>query len=303
MKNIIKSIKELLEYNYQNLLIKYDDYLLTIILNRPKVANALNHQFIEELLLVADFLEIHEKNQQEYYKIKNIKDFELNIIPFIEEFQEIRCILFQSNGKHFCSGADLNWLKEGLENTYDENYLESEKLVVLLEKLYYLTIPIVSKVKGYAVGGGVGILLCSDIVFADLDSKFGISEVSIGVVPVAIIKYLKLKLKLSDFNPYLITGERFDVNIAKEIGLVNFIIDNNGNNNNNENNIIDNYINKIVNNAPIAVQKVKEIINIIDLLDNKSYIKYSAELIAKLRQGNESIKGIEHFLNKENPNF
>lgn len=298
MKNKISDIKELLEFDFQNLVVNYENYTLTIILNRPNVANALNQQFIEELLIVADFLEVHEKNQQEYYKIKNIKDFELNGIPFIEDFYEIRCILFKANGKHFCSGADLNWLKEGLDNTYDENFDDSFKLVLLLEKLFHLTIPIISKVDGFAVGGGVGILLASDIVIATPNSYFGISEVKFGIISVAIIKYLKLKFRDSDYRPYLLTGERFDVNIAKQIGIVNSVCELSE-----IEERVEEYKNKIINNAPIAVQKVKEIVNFVDKLDQKSYLNISADLIAKLRQGNESIKGIEHFLRKENPNF
>ena len=298
MKEKIQNIEELNSYVFQCLKVNYSDYTLTIILDRPEVYNALNMQFINELLVVADFLELHEKNQREYYRIKNLKDFELRGIPFIEDFKEIRCIVFTSSGKNFCSGADLNWLKEGLEKTYDENFDDSYKLVLLLEKMYHLTIPIISLVNGFAVGGGVGLLLASDVVFATPKSRFGISEVTIGVIPVAIIKYLKLKFRDSDYRPYLLSGERFDVEVAKQIGIVNFIAE--------ENEIeskVGEFRKKIINNGPIAVQKVKEIVNFVDKLDQKSYLNVSADIIAKLRQGNESINGIQSFLDKRKPKF
>ena len=60
---------------------------------------------------------------------------------------------------------------------------------------------------------------------------------------------------------------------------------------------------KIINNGPIAVQKVKEIVNFVDKLDQKSYLNVSADIIAKLRQGNESINGIQSFLDKRKPKF
>lgn len=296
MKNQFRNLTELLEYKFQTILLNYEKYTFTITLNRADYYNALNHTMIEELYLVALYLSEHEKNQKDYNKIKNTKDFELSGIPFIEDFNEIRCILINALGKNFCSGADLNWLKEGLAKTYDENYDDSSKLVLLLENLHNLSIPIVSCVRGFVIGGGVGLLLVSDIVMASENAKFGISEVTIGVIPAAIIKYLKLKFRDRDFRPFLLTGERFDANKALEIGIVNFIDEDS-----NVENLANKYIKKIIENGPYAVQKVKEMLNYIDKLDEKTYINYVSDMIAKLRQGNESIKGIDSFLTKQKP--
>lgn len=298
MKNQFQNLNELLEYNFQTILLKYENYTFTITLNRAENFNSLNHYMIEELYIVALYLSEHEKNQKDYYKIKNTKDFELRGIPFIEDFIEIRCILINAIGKNFCSGADLNWLKEGLEKTYDENYDDSSKLVLLLVNLHNISIPIISCVRGFVIGGGVGLLLVSDIVISSNNAKFGISEVTIGVIPAAIIKYLKLKFRERDFRQFLLTGERFDANKALEIGIINFI-----DNDENIENLTNDYIDKIIKNGPYAVQKVKEMLNFIDKLDEKTYINYVSDMIAKLRQGNESIKGIDAFLSKQKPIF
>lgn len=298
MKNQFQSFEDFLTFEYKKVVVNYDNYVVNLTLNNPEKYNAMDGELISELLIISLYLQVHEKGQKDYLKIKNIKDFEIRGIPYIEDFQEIRCILINANGKNFCSGADLNWLKEGLNKTYDENYSDSLNLVLLLENLYYLSIPIVTIAQGYVIGGGVGLLLVSDVVLITEDSKFGISEVKIGVVPAAIIKYLKLRFRDSDFRHILLSGDRFDAKQALTMGLANYIVSEQESQEK-----VHQVVSTLIKNAPYAVQNTKEILNHIQNLDFKTYSPYVADKIAKLRQGNESIKGIDAFLSKQKPEF
>ena len=131
------------------------DNVATITLARIEKKNAINSVMIEELTDVFELLELKD---------------------------EIRVITITGDGDTFCSGADLNWLSEVKDFSYKQNYNDSLKLVKLLKLIHEHYKPVICKVNGPAVGGGVGIMLASDIVIASDTSFFGLSEVAIGLL-------------------------------------------------------------------------------------------------------------------------
>lgn len=256
---------------YKNLLLNFNNSVATITLNRPEVRNALNSAFVEELYSVFDELN-HDAN--------------------------VRCIVITGSGKTFCAGADLNWLGEINEYTYSQNYDESKRLIELLYLIHNHSKPVIAKVNGSAVGGGVGLMLVSDIIISDEDAIFGLSEVSIGIVPAAIIPFMLDRIGETKAREYLITGERINAQTAKEIGLINYTY--------NRDKIhveTERIINLILNNGPSAVKTVKEMINVLKYASESQTIDYIAEIIAKLRMGTEGQEGIKSFLEKRAPNW
>ncbi|MDX2164992.1 MAG: enoyl-CoA hydratase-related protein [Gammaproteobacteria bacterium] len=167
-----------------------------IILNRPDVNNAMDENVIQ---LFTDAL---------------IK---------LECDDRVRVICVKGAGKHFCSGADLNWMGRAIHFTREENIADAEKLASLLEKLHNSVKPTIAMVQGATYGGGVGLVAACDIAVATPDAKFCFPEVKLGLVPALISPYVIAAIGERQARRYFLTGEVFDAKRAKEIGLIHEI--------------------------------------------------------------------------------
>lgn len=257
---------------YKTILYNEDDNIATVTLNRPEKKNAIDNVMIDELIDIFEQLELKD---------------------------EIRVITITGSGDTFCSGADLNWLSEVKDFSYKQNYAESLKLIKLLKLIHEHYKPVICKVNGPAVGGGVGIILASDIVIASDTSFFGLSEVAIGIIPAAIIPFLMSRMSEAKAREYLITGIRINSKEAQRLNLINYSV--------NESEL-DDFTNQIVkrikNNGMIAVSKVKEMVNNFSATNlNEDNMEYIANIIAKLRTSEEGREGISAFLEKRKPNW
>lgn len=257
---------------YKTILYSEVANIASITLNRPKKKNAMNDVMINELIDVFEQLELKD---------------------------DIRVITITGAGDTFCSGADLNWLSEVKDFGYKQNYNESLKLVKLLKLIHEHYKPVICKVNGPAVGGGVGLMLASDIVIASNDSFFGLSEVAIGIIPAAIIPFVMSRMSESKAREYLITGHRIDAKEAERLNLINYAV-----HPNELDEFTEQIVQRIKNNGMIAVSKVKEMVNAFSpsKLDDES-IEYIANIIAKLRTSEEGQEGISAFLEKRKPNW
>lgn len=256
---------------YQNILLKIENRVATITLNRPEVRNALNNDMVKELY---------------------------NAFYVLNSMDDIRVIVVTGVGNTFCAGADLKWLGEVADFTYEKNYEQSMDLIKLFYLIHDHSKPIIAKVNGSAVGGGVGIMLVSDIIIASDKAKFGLSEVAIGIIPAAIAPFLMNRIGETKAREYFITGERIDAKTAHEIGIINYVcpedeIDT----------LTNNKVSRILNNGPNAITKVKEMMNLVRSESEERLKDSLAKMIAELRTSKEGSEGIKSFLNKTKPSW
>lgn len=251
---------------YETIILDIDNYIATITLNRPDRRNAINNILVNDLT---------------------------DAFFYLEKQKEIRCIIITGAGSSFCSGVDIKWLKEYPENSEDDNFKESLKLTELLFLINEFPKPVIAMVNGPAVGGGVGIMLASDIVIAVDDMEIGLSEVSKGIVPAAIIPFLLQRMSESKAREYLITGQRISSKYAKEIGLINYICTRA------ELKVTAmEYADMIIKNGPRAIRIVKEMITKTKKLKGDDLKQYIAQVIAELRKSDEGQAGMKNFLKK-----
>jgi len=256
---------------YQTIKYTQEKNICKITINRPEVRNALNSLVVNELY---------------------------DAFSKAEKDENIRLVILSGEGKSFCAGADLKWLGEVADFSYEQNYDESYKLVKLLYLIHDLSKPVIARVNGSAVGGGVGLMLVSDIIIADDESLFGISEVSIGIVPAAIVPFILNRIGETKAREYLITGERINAKTAQEIGLINYAV---------KRELLDKKVNTtvdlILGNGPNALRIVKSMINIIKKSGNEEHLDYIAQTIAELRISLEGQEGMRAFLSKTKPSW
>ena len=170
--------------------IRRDDQVLRIAMARPERHNAFDAALIGELT---------------------------------EAFADVgdaRVVLLTGEGSSFSAGADVEWMRSSVELTYDENVADALRLRAMLDAIDSCLAPVVARVQGYALGGGIGLVACCDIVVAEPTAQFAFSEVKLGIVPAVISPFALAKIGSSAARRYFVTGERFDAETALRIGLV-----------------------------------------------------------------------------------
>ena len=256
---------------YETIKIKEEGKTATIILNRPEVHNAMNEKLMRELTSC-------------------FKDLSKN--------ENIRIIILTGEGKSFCAGADLNWMKKMVNYSREENIEDSQLLTDLYESIYNCPKPVLARVNGHAFGGGIGLFAACDIVIAVQGCKFAFSEVKLGIIPAVISTYVGRRMNISTMRRLFLTGERFDSDYAKEIGLVDYVttkeeIDD----------TIKKYVDLLFSSGPNAIKEVKILLDKYEKMSIEDYKKFTIEKISELRVSKEGQEGINAFLEKRKSNW
>ena len=91
--------------------------------------------------------------------------------------QETRAMVISGEGKVFCAGGDLNWMKAQIEADRASRIAEARKLANMLRVLNEMPTPLIGRIHGSAFGGGVGLTCICDIAIAEQGTKFGLTEI------------------------------------------------------------------------------------------------------------------------------
>jgi methylglutaconyl-CoA hydratase len=250
---------------------KYDD-LCKIWLNRPEMGNAMNIPMIKEL------------NE---------------VIREINEDVHIRYIVILGMGKNFCSGADINWMKEAGELGFEDNLKDSLELAELFHQLFYSNKILLTAIQGACYGGGIGLAAVCDFVIASSKSSFAFSEVILGLVPATIAPYVIHRTGRHRAKQVMLTGEKLTPSEMLNLGLIDLIADPDK---------LDYEIELLIAKLKVggkrAQQTIKQLIsdmgNITDWRDVKHY---TAEILARARSSAEGKEGVRAFLEKRKPKW
>lgn len=257
--------------NYETLKYEIKESIITIWLNRPEKHNAFNNTMLMELV---------------------------DILETIDESENIRVVIFTGEGKSFSAGADLNWMKEMLEYTYEENIKDSELIAKVFYRIYTLKKPIISAINGATIGGGMGFVGASDIVIASERAKFSLSEVRIGLVPACISPYLIKRVGEGVLKELFISGMRFDAEKALEFKLVNYKVK--------HEKLLEFAMEKaeqLCLCGPNAIAVCKQLFVKVPEMDLKTTYDHTTEVVARLRISDEAQEGMKAFLKKGTPSW
>ena len=145
------------------------------------------------------------------------------IAELTEAFADVgdaRAVVLAGDGQSFCAGADVDWQRSAIDLDYDENVEDALRLFRMMEAIDSCPAPVVARVQGYALGGGSGLVACTDVAIAAPDAVFGFSEVKLGIAPVVISPFVLPRIGSGAARRLFLTGERFDAKTARRIGLV-----------------------------------------------------------------------------------
>lgn len=248
------------------------DRICTITLNRPDKRNALNEQLVSEL-------------KQAFYKAA--------------EDSEAKVIVLAARGSAFCAGADLAYLQQLQENTFEENLADSNHLKELFYQIYTHPKVVIAKVQGHAIAGGCGLATVCDFSFAVEEAQFGYTEVRIGFIPAIVKVFLLRKIGEGKAKELLLSGELISALGAKDFGLINKVV---------KEDELDTTVSDfarmmVKKNSGQSMQFTKQMIARVQEMGLEEGLNHAAEQNAKARASEDCQKGIAAFLNKEKPNW
>jgi methylglutaconyl-CoA hydratase len=137
----------------------------------------------------------------------------------------VRAVVLAGDGPSFCAGADIEWMRASVDLGVDENVADATALRRMLDAIDTCPAPVVCAVHGHALGGGAGLVACADIAVAHTKTVFAFSEVKLGLIPAVISPFALRRIGESAARRYFVTGERFDAQTAREMGLVHEVTD------------------------------------------------------------------------------
>ncbi len=250
--------------SYQTIKLTVKSAIASVTLHRPEVRNAMNANMIQEIT---------------------------DVFNGLDQNQDVRVIVISGTGASFSTGMDLHSMKAYGQMSRDENIAASKNLQDMYTAVDQCSKAVIGKIHGHAFGGGFGLCTVCDIVIADTDTLFSLSEVLIGLIPAVIGPYVEKKIGHSHFRALGISGQRFDSQTAAQIGLIHYAVK--GQELDEKTSAI---INQLLQAGSQAIARFKNFCR--DM--NKAN---SAELLADQRASAEGQEGLTAFLEKRPPSW
>lgn len=243
-----------------------------VTLARPDVHNAFNEEMIAEI--TAAFADLGRRD-------------------------DVRVIVLAAEGKSFCAGADVHWMKRMVDFTFEQNAEDADFLARMLRTIRECPKPVIARVHAAAIGGGVGLTAACDIAVAVESALFCLSEVKLGIVPAVISPFVMEKIGPGQMRRYGLTAERFSAAEAKRIGLIHEVF--------NSPEDMDRWIEQtaqtLIANGPHAISAAKHIMSEVAGILWDQVQARTVETISRLRVSPEGQEGLKSFLEKRKPNW
>ena len=255
--------------DYEHLRIENSNGVATVTLARSDVRNALNAGLIGEIR---------------------------SSMEKLAEDDGVRVVVLTGEGDYFCAGADIGYMRDTAEFSYEENRQDARELAAMFGAVEECPKPVVARVKGAAIGGGVGLVAAADVAVVERGTIFAFSEVRLGISPATIAPFVSRKIGYSQARALFLTGERFDATRAREIGLVHQVADEG-----HLDEAVQEKVEGLLAGGPEALAATKALLRELREATPGEATETTARRIAGLRTGEEGQEGLAAFLEKREP--
>jgi methylglutaconyl-CoA hydratase len=255
--------------SYEYLSVGHGDAVATVFLARPDARNALNAGLVGELSRCMEELAGDDG---------------------------VRVVVLTGEGDFFCAGADIGYMRDTANFSYEENVEDARRLAAMFRAVEECPKPVVARIRGAAIGGGIGLVAASDVAVAEEGTLFAFTEVRLGISPATIAPFVLRKIGPSHTRALFLTGERFDARRAQAVGLVHEVTsegDLDG--------AVREKVEGLLAGGPGALAATKALLR--ELRDGApgEATEITARRIAELRTGREGQEGLGAFLEKREP--
>lgn len=241
-----------------------DAAIKVVSLNRPEIKNAFDSAMIKEVT---------------------------DVFTSLSHESVLKAIVLRGEGTAFCSGADLNWMKQMVNYSFEENVQDSEKLWNMFEAIAFCPVPVIGIIHGAVYGGALGLVAACDYVFAEEQTKFCFSEVKVGLAPAVISSYVLRKISDNQARALMISGDVFTTEKAVHIGLCHTKFSGAAD--------VSAMMKTFIANGTEAMKATKKLLNEISNADWVTQKKLTTKVISERRMSNEGQERLKKFLDKK----
>lgn len=246
--------------------------VLRVTLARPEVHNAFNAELVGELRRV----------------FRRLDD---------ESPEQLRAVVLGGDGPSFCAGADVSWMRASLGLTREQNEQDAMVMAEMFDAIDRCPAPVIARVQGAALGGGMGLCAVSDLVIAEVGARFGFTETRLGILPAVISPFVIAKIGETHARALFPSGKRFDALRALRIGLVHEVVEGTDA----LDAAVEAALGDILLAGPHAARAAKAIVREVRGLPHESTRWHTARRIAAQRASVEGQEGLRAFLEKRSP--
>jgi methylglutaconyl-CoA hydratase len=243
----------------------HNDAVARVTLTRPDVHNAFNATLIAELRTVFAGL--------------------ARELP-----TDLRAVVLAGDGPSFCAGADVAWMRAAMSLDVEGNEQDAMAMADMFEAIDTCPVPVVARVHGAALGGGMGLCAVSDVVIAESGTRFGFTETRLGILPAVIAPFVIAKIGESHARALFPGGRRFDAVRAQRIGLVHEVVDD-------LDGATERVLKELLTAGPEATRHAKRLV-----LERPEGLA-TERRIAERRTSEEGQEGLRAFLDKRKPTW
>lgn len=268
--------------------LELDGAVANLTLDRTDVFNALNEQIISEIAHILEWT-----SERSVSKAGELLSS--------DGTPNLRALVIRSEGKHFCAGADINMMRDGGGKTPEENREDSERLDRLFHGLWSHPCFTIACVQGVALGGGAGLVACSDHVIAEPRTRIALSEAKLGISAAVIGPYVYRRLGSAGFRRLAMLASRIGSEEALRIGFVDEVA---GSADDMEGSV-SRVISEVMTSGPLAVTSAKRMVAELDRWedDDESLRSWTLDLTSKMRGSPEGQEGLSAFLDGRKPTW
>jgi methylglutaconyl-CoA hydratase len=216
-----------------------------------------------------------------------------------EPAETLRGVILAGDGPSFCAGADIGWMRAALTLDREANEHDAMAMAEMFEAIDTCPAPVVARVHGAALGGGMGLCAVADLVIAESGTRFGFTETRLGLVPAVIAPYAIARIGETHARALFPGGRRFDAVRAQRIGLVHEVVE--------DMEALDTAVEAatadLLAAGPTAARAAKSIVREVRGLPHGSSKWHTARAIARQRQSDEAQEGFAAFAEKRRPSW
>ena len=212
----------------------------------------------------------------------------------------VRCIVLAAEGKAFCAGADLNWMRRMADYDREQNLQDAGELARMLATIDQCPKPTVARVQGDVYAGGMGLVAACDMAVSLDTAGFCLSEVKLGLIPATISPYVIRAMGARAAQRYFLTAERFDAAQAHRLGLVSEVVASEA--------ALDEQVQglcqALLQASPNALRACKQLLRDVTGREiDAALIERTVAGIADIRASAEGKDGVQSFLQKRKPGW
>ena len=245
-----------------------------VTLSRPEVHNAFNAELIGTL-------------RQAFRRLSE------------EPPDKLRAVVLAGEGPSFCAGADVTWMRASLGLTREQNEQDAMVMAEMFDAIDRCPAPVIARVHGASLGGGMGLCAVSDLVIAEAGAKFGFTETRLGILPAVIAPFVIAKIGETHARALFPGGRRFDATRALRIGLVHEVVEGMDA----LDAAVETALADLLAAGPTAARAAKAIVREVRGLPHESTRWHTARRIAGQRTSAEGQEGLKAFLEKREPGW